>query len=213
MTRWSIRPSDSSVCTSGPVRPCSRLRPAFGDSEGLPPLERVEVGYDDLGFVDVGQHVWWNELAALVVAVRVIGLQYSQPVADGDARRHDQEPARKVLAVGPANGVDGLPGDQHRHHGGLARAGGELERQPRQAGIRLLVGARQVIEEDPLLASALRRNLGEPDERLHRFDLAKEGSNLTEAVGAPVLEQPSCLGGDLPVGGIRDQAPLVHSPP
>ena len=49
---------------------------------------------------------------------------------DGQAGRDDEEAAGEVLAAGPANGVERLPGDQHRHDGRLAGAGGELQREP-----------------------------------------------------------------------------------
>ena len=45
--------------------------------------------------------------------------------------RDDQEAAGELLAGGAAHGVDRLPGDQHRHDGGLAGAGGELQGQTR----------------------------------------------------------------------------------
>ena len=166
-----------------------------------------------LALFEVGQHVRGNELPVFVIAVRVVGLEHPQAVADGDARRDHQEPAGEVAAVGPANGVEGLPGDQHRHHGGLAGAGGQLERQPRQAGIRLLVGALKVVEDRPTVTTALRRDLGQPDQRLHRFDLAEEGPEPAEVVAAPVLQEPRGLGRDLPGIGVGYLPPLVHPLP
>ena len=58
----------------------------------------------------------------------------------------------KLLAVRVAHGVDGLPGDEHGHDGGLAGAGGQLERDAEQLRVGIAVGAGQVLEK--LLADA-----------------------------------------------------------
>ncbi len=98
--------------------------------DALAQLEGVVVGDDDLGLVEVVEHVARDELAAGVVAVGVVGLQDAQAVLDGEAGRDDRgSRAVNCLLPGAAHGVDRLPGDQHRHHGGLAGAGGELQRQ------------------------------------------------------------------------------------
>ena len=70
-----------------------------------------------------------------------------------------------------------------------------------------------MIEDVPGVASALRRDFGEPDERLHCFDLAKEGPVADELVAAPMLQEPGGLGRDLPATGIGNQAPGVHPLP
>ncbi len=67
-----------------------------------------------------------------VVAVRVVRLEHAQAVLDGDAGRDDEEAAGEALALRPADGVDGLPGDEHGHDRGLAGAGGQLEGEPHQ---------------------------------------------------------------------------------
>ena len=82
-----------------------------------------------------------------VVAVRIVRLQDAQAVLDGDAGRDDQEAAGEVLAAGLADGVDRLPGDEHRHDGGLAGAGRQLQREAHQLRVRLVVGGRQVLEQ------------------------------------------------------------------
>ena len=48
ITRWSIWPSVSSVCSSGPVAPCEQRASAGGQLEPLAALEGVVVGDDDL---------------------------------------------------------------------------------------------------------------------------------------------------------------------
>ena len=106
--------------------------------------------------------------------------------------------------------VDRLPRDQHRHHRGLAGAGGELECQPREAGVGLLVRRLQPLDEPPPLAASARGHLGEPDHGLHRLDLAEEWTHVAELVVAPMLEHAGGLRGNPPLG-TRQPAPLVHA--
>ena len=152
MTRWSIWPSVSSVSSSSPRRPWSSARPPLRELDPLAQLEGVVVGDDDLGPVDVVEHVAGHQLAARVVAVRVVRLEHAQAVLDREPGRDDEEAAREALALRPAHGVDRLPGDQHRHDGRLARAGGELQREPHQLRVGVVVRVRQVLEE-PLAAA------------------------------------------------------------
>ena len=143
----------------------------------------------------------------LVVAVRIVWLQHAQAVLDGDSGRDHQEAARESGALGPANCVDRLPGDQHRHDGGLSGAGRQLESQPRQVRIGVVIGVREMVEEFPAGPARARRNLGEPNGGLDRFNLAEEGLNATESVVPPVLEQPGSLRGDLPLALVRQVSP------
>ena len=73
-----------------------------------------------------------------------------------------------------ADGVDGLPGDDHRHDGGLSDAGGEFEGEPEQFGIGVVIGVGQVIEEGLAGLAGLGGDFGEPDCGLDRLDLAEE---------------------------------------
>ena len=120
---------------------------ALGEFDALAQLEGVVVGDDDLGPVHVVEHVAGNQFAVCVVAVGVVRLENAQAVLDGQPGRDDQKAARELLAAGPAHGVDGLPGDQHGHDGGLAGAGGELQGQAQQFGVGVVVGVGQVLEE------------------------------------------------------------------
>ena len=189
--------------------PLKQRAAACGKLDALAQLEGVVVGDDDLGPVHVVEHVAGNEFAAGVVAVGIVRLEDAQPVLDRQARRDDQKAAREMLAAGPAHGVDRLPGDQHRHDGGLAGAGGQLQREPHQLGIGVLVGGGEMIE-NALAARRLRRDLGQPDRRLHRFDLAEERADAAELVMPPVLEQAGRFRRDLPLAGIGQGAPVVH---
>jgi len=168
------------------------------------------VGDDDLGAFDVAHHVVGHQLAAGVVAVRVVWLQHAQPVLDRDAGRHNQEATRELLAVRPAHGVDGLPRDDHGHDRRLARAGGQLERKSRQLRVGVLVGIVQVLQK-ALGGPVVGGDFGEPDQRFHRFDLAEEGAVAVERIVAPVLEQARRLGRHAPQRRILDGAPPVDA--
>ena len=106
-----------------------------------------------------------------------------------------RNPRVKPPAAGTAHRVDGLPRDEHGHDGGLAGAGRELEREACEAGVRLLVGGGEMVEEAAAFVAEPRCDLGQPDRGLRRFDLAEEGSDVGEAVAAPVLEEPGRLRG------------------
>ena len=190
--------------------PLQQRPPPGGEREGLAPPEGVEVGDDDPGAVEVGEHVRRDELAAAVVAVRVVRLQHAETVADRQARGDDEESAAEAPAAGMAHRVDRLPGDDHRHHGGLAGPGRELERQPGQARVGPGVGRLEVVEEGLRAAAEPRRGLGEPDQRLDRLDLAEEGPEAAEAVVAPVPQQAGRLRGGAPIVRVRQRPPPVH---
>ena len=182
---------------------------ALGELHALAELEGVVVGDDDLGAFEVVEHVAGHQFAAGVVAVRIVRLEDAQAVLDREARRDDQEAAGEVLAAGPAHGVDRLPGDEHRHDGRLAGAGGELQREAHQFGVGVVVGVGQVFEEALAgLATSARPRSARC--RLDGFDLAEERADAAELVVAPVLEQARGLGRDLPVARVRPAAPLVH---
>ena len=99
-----------------------------------------------LALLDVAEHVGRDELAAAVVAVRVVRLEHAQAVPDGDAGRDDEKAAREAsCCCGMTDGVDRLPGDEHRHDGRLAGAGGHLQREADQFGVRVVVGVGEVL--------------------------------------------------------------------
>ena len=43
------------------------------------------VGDDDFGALEVGEHVGWDEFAALLVALGIVGLEDAEAVFDGEA--------------------------------------------------------------------------------------------------------------------------------
>src|SRR4051812_29372532 len=62
-------------------------------------------------------------------------------------RRDDEKATCEVLASVPADSVDGLPRDGHRHHGALAGTVGELQRETHDLGVRVVVRACEVVEQ------------------------------------------------------------------
>ncbi len=92
MTRWIIWPSVSSVFNSSP-RALEQGAAAFGKLDALAKLEGVVIGDDDLGAIDVAEHVAGDQFAVFVVAVRVVGLEHAESVSDGQAGRHDEKAA------------------------------------------------------------------------------------------------------------------------
>ena len=112
-------------------------------------------------------------------------------IADGETRGDHQESTREPLAAGTAHRIDRLPRNEHGHDRGLAGADRELER---------------------------RRDLGQPDRGLRRFDLAEEGPDVAEAVplasrarsvAAPVPEEPGRLRSHAPPARVRNRPPRI----
>ncbi len=119
-----------------------------------------------------------------------------------------RNPRLKCLLPGRRTALIGLPGDEHGHDGGLARAGGQLQREAHQFRIGVSVGVGQVVEQ-ALSRLRLRRDLGQPDGRLGRLHLAEERAHAAEIVMAPVLKQAGRLRRHLP-WTLRQRPPLVH---
>jgi hypothetical protein len=131
------------------VRPLSSERPTGREFDALAQLEGVVVGDDDFGAgLRSSSRSPGTNSRSLVIAIRVVGLETTRRrslmVMPGV---HDEKAAGEMFAAGAADGVDGLPGDEHGHDGGFARAGGQLQRDAQQFGIGVLVGVRQVIEQ------------------------------------------------------------------
>ena len=181
------------LCAQRAVAAAQQLPADLGELHAFAQHEGVVVGDNDLGLPDVGQHVGRHQLAAAVVAVRVVGLEDAQAVADGDAGRDDEEALGESLAAGPADRVHRLPGDDHSHDGGLTGAGGQFEGDAQQVGVGLLVGVFEALEDCPALRPHFGRDFSEPDERFDGLDLAEEGPVAAEAVGAPVLQEALCF--------------------
>src|ERR1700730_5874562 len=64
--------------------------------------------------------------------------------------------------------------------------------------------------DEPLALPSLWSDLGQPNRRLHRFNLAEERSETVEIVVSPVQKEPLGLGRHQPVAGTWQLSPLVH---
>ena len=93
--------------------------------------------------------------------------------------------------------VGRLPGDQQRHHGGLAAAGRHLHGDAEEFRIGVRVRVFELRQQ--VFPPGLRRYFGQPDDRLNGLQLAEE-EGLFPGNVAPVLQQA--------LRGVRD-APLV----
>ena len=131
----------------------------------------MEVGHDQLGLAQFLQQIAGYDIALPVVVVRVGGQQHTQPVTDGDARRHDQKGVGEARVFGVGEFVQRLPGNEHGHDHGLAGAGRHLEGNAEETGVGALVGhAQRVVDPRVVLARCLRQ----VDGRLQRLELAEE---------------------------------------
>ena len=65
--------------------------PALRKLHTLTKLEGMVVRDHDLGAVEIAKHVAGDQFTALVIAIWVVGLEYAEAVADGQAGRDDQE--------------------------------------------------------------------------------------------------------------------------
>ena len=144
--------------------------------------EGVEVGDHDLGAVEPFHQLGRHHVELAVVVVGVVGQQHAQAVADGDARRDDEERVAEAGVLRVVDLVERVPGDEHRHDHRLAAAGGHLEGHAVELGVGGLVGLAQLVGQ--VLLAGLADALGEVDRRLGRLDLAEEEAAVTVAAAA-----------------------------
>ena len=185
-----------------------QLSPAFGNIDALAQLEGVIVGDDDLGTAYVVQQVGRHQFPFPVVAVGIKRLKYTQAIPDGKTRGANQKAAGELLGSGATHRIDRLPGDQHGHHGRLARPGGQLEGQPHQFGVGILVGCCQVIEQKFAMFGT-RRDFGQPDRRFCRLDLTEEWPDIIKFMMPPMLEKTRRFRSHLPLVRIRQRTPGI----
>ena len=121
-----------------------------------------------------------------------------------------KKPRVNFLLSGPTHGVDGLPRDQHGHDGGLAGAGGQLQRQAHQFGVGIVVGIGEVFEELSSGLASCGRDFGQPNGGLNRLDLAEEWPDAAELVVPPMLQQAGGFRRDVPSVWIRQCSPFIH---
>jgi hypothetical protein len=101
-----------------------------------------------------------------------------------------------------SDGVDVLPGNDHRHDGGLAGAGCEFQSQTHQFRIGAVVGVGEMFQKPLAGLTQLRGDLDQPNGCLYGLDLAEERPDVSELVMMPVLKKPLSIGRDLPIIGV-----------
>ena len=170
--------------------------------------EGVVVGDDHLGLVQDGQIILRHQLARLIVSLRVGRLEHAQTVADGQAGRTDQKAVRELGRGAVIVCVDGLPGDDHRHHRRLTRTRRQLERQAVKFRVRIRVRLTQTRQKGLALPCA-GRHLHQPNQRLDGLNLAKERPDVGKAKGAPMFQKPRRLRRYAPLT-LRLPAPSIH---
>ena len=165
---------------------------------------------DNFCFAEFGNQIAWHELALRVIAVRVVGLQHAQAVANRNAGRHNHKAARKFFARRIAQRIDGLPRNQHCHDRRFPRARCHLERDAFEFGICIMACLFQMLQQIFFAFAQFGRDFGQPDKRLDGFDLTKERANGGKGMLSPMLQQARSLWCDAPITWVRNHAPLVH---
>lgn len=152
-----------------------------------------------------------DQVALAVVVVRILWEQHPEPVADGEAGGDDQEGVGEALVLFVRGLVERLPGDQHRHHNGLAGAGCHLQRDPEEPRVGVVGGFAEEVDDPGVLMSLPADHLADVDRRLDGLDLAEEELALAARVG-PVVEQSPGGRGDARVAALPpDRHPLADA--
>ena len=153
--------------------------PALRQLHAVAEFKGMVVRNHDLSPFEIAKHVAGNQFAARIVAVRIIGLKHASRSLNSEARRDNQKPASEVGTARPPDGVDSLPGDDHRHNSGFTRAGRQFQRKSQKVGIRVLIGVPSVRETFTGF-SHVWCNLRQPDCCLDSLDLTKEWADIVE---------------------------------
>ena len=164
----------------------------------------MEVGDHHLGAVEPVHQLGRHDVELAVVVVGVVGQQHAQAVADGDARRHDEERIAEPGVLRRLDLVERVPGDEHRHDHGLAAARGHLEGHAIELRVGRFVGLAQLVGQ--VLLARPRHALCEVDRRLDGLDLAEEEPAVAIAP-LPVLQQAARRARDARVVA---PAPVAH---
>ncbi|WKT82844.1 hypothetical protein RHK13_08380 [Thermosynechococcus sp. HY591] len=140
----------------------------------------------------------------VVIAVRG-GVKHFQTLFDRQPRGDDQHVFGETGILRVGHLVQDLPGDDQGHDDGLARTGGHLA-----ALADVLAAIAEDFDTDPLSGGGL----GQPDERLHRLQLAEEEAPPVKVFGVgPMFQQPLGDAGDARIArlalGLDARADLV----
>src|SRR6202034_4715334 len=105
------------------------------------------------------------------------------------------------------NGVNRLPGDDHRHYGRLPSAGCQFQGDTREAGIGVVIGIRWMFKESRAAFAEIRSDFGQPDQGFSSFYLTEKGPDGTERIVPPVVKKSRGFRGDQPLFGVFELAP------
>ena len=158
------------------------------------PVERVPVADHDAAAAELVEQRGRDDAELPVVVVGMRRIEHRQAAPDGEAGRDHQDGAGEAAVLRIGGLVEHLPSDDHRHHHGLAGTGRHLGAQPRK-------GAAVGWDVD---AHAVRsRPFVQPDQGLHRLDLAEEEAAGVELLRVgPVPQQPAGHGGSAGIAGL-----------
>ncbi|HJL60778.1 MAG TPA: hypothetical protein QF517_02385, partial [Pseudomonadales bacterium] len=92
---------------------CEELASAFGEFDAISQLECVVVCDDDFGAIHVCKHVGRDQFPVLVVAVRVVRLEHTQTILDGQTGSDDEKATTELFAARVTDCIDGLPRNEH----------------------------------------------------------------------------------------------------
>ena len=137
-------------------------------------------------------------------------LQDAEAVANGDSGGNDQEAPGKTAAVGAANRIDGLPGDQHGHDGGFAGTGSEFQAESPKVRVGVKVGFVEMVQKALTGVAQFGGDFGEPDDGFDGLHLAEEWPDAVKGVVTPVLKQARRFRSYLPIVGVGRAPPLIH---
>ena len=181
--------------------------PAFGEVNAFAQFEGVKIRDENFCAKNIVQHIGGNKFAAGVITVGVVGLENAQAFLDGQAGGDDEKTAREFLALRATHRVDGLPRDEHCHDGRFARAGRELQREPHEFGVGVVVGVFQMVKNRLAGLADVRRNFGQPDGGFDRLDLTEKRADSGKFVTAPMLQEPGGFRRHLPTARIGEGTP------
>ena len=145
----------------------------------------------------------------------IVQVEHAQPVADGDARRHNQEVVSKARVLHIVFPVQVIIQDEHGHDDRLARAGSHLKGCAGQDEPRVIRCRRQPFIQ---LAQQVTPDVGvevghliQIDGRLNGLTLAEEQLQMPLAVWIlePIVQQLPCDTGDATVTRL---SPFPHLP-
>ena len=175
MTRWIIWPSVSSVLSSSPVRPLKEGSASCGNFDALAQLEGVVVGDDDLGALRTSSSMSLGTSSRSgVVAVGIVGLENAEPILDGQAGRADQEAAREhACSPGRRTALIVCHAMSMAMTVVLPAPVASFSARRISSGFASRLALARW-SSNPLPAFTLGSDLGEPDGRLDRLDLAEE---------------------------------------